>query len=543
MIEDASLPSGLDTAAELFGLLFRSSPFGIVYLDASTRILACNDVAQSIFGLTEEEADGRTTFDPRWQPVREDGSYFPPEEHPVSVCLETGREVRGVLFGIWNEAEARYRWASLDAFPRFEGSSTRPSHALVWMTDVSERVYAREAEERSRGILRSLFDNMSEGVALHEVVRDAGGSCVDYRIVEVNPHYASNVGIARDAAVGKLGSEAYGVSPAPYLEQFSGVAVTGVPLKFETYFPPLDKHFVISVAPIPPSGFATIFFDISDRKRVEAERERLLVELERKNEELESIVYVASHDLRSPLVNIQGFGQRLEKDCSELAERALRALRSAGAGEEVGALELLAKERVPRSLGFIRASAAKMDMLIAGLLRLSRTGRAALDLKVLDMGAMLGGIASTMAFQLEKAGAVLELGPMPPCLGDADQLGQAFSNLLDNAIKYRSKDRPLRISVRGTLKGREAEYLVEDNGIGIPAAQLEKIWELFYRLDPADGVGGEGLGLTLVRRIVDRHGGRIWAESEPGRGSRFIAVLPSAGAGPGKPAIKGDLSA
>jgi PAS domain S-box-containing protein len=543
MIEDASLPSGIGTAAEQFDLLFRRSPFGVVYLDASTRIRACNDVAQSIFGLTEEEADGRTTFDPRWQPVREDGSYFPPEEHPVSVCLETGREVKGVLFGIWNEAEARYRWASLDAFPRFDGSSTKPSHALVWMTDVTEHVYARKAEARSRGAFRSLFDNMSEGVALHETVRDAEGRSVDYRIVEVNPHYEANVGIAREAAVGKLGSEVYGVSPAPYLEEFSGVADTGIPLKFETYFSPLDKHFVISVAPIPPSGFATIFFDISDRKRIEAERERLLIELERKNKELESIVYVASHDLRSPLVNIQGFGQRLEKDCSELAERALRALRAAGAADEEGALAALASERVPRSLEFIRASAAKMDMLISGLLRLSRTGRAALDLKVLDMGGLLRGIASTMAFQLERAGAVLELGPMPPCLGDAEQLGQAFSNLLDNAIKYRSKDRPLRISVSGTLKGMEAEYVVEDNGIGIPGAQLEKIWELFYRLDPADGAGGEGLGLTLVRRIIDRHGGRIRAESELGKGSRFVADLPAAEAGSGRPPKKGERRA
>jgi PAS domain S-box-containing protein len=529
MSDTAGLPSGLENPSEQYDLLFRASPFGLVYLDESTRIIACNEVARSIFGLTEEEASGRSAYDPRWRPVREDGSFFPPESHPVSLCLRTGEEVRGVVLGLWNPGEGRYRWVSLDAFPQFSGASSKPRRVLVWVSDITERILAREAERRSQGKFRLLFDNMSEGVALHEVVDDAGGGCVDYRIVDVNRHYESQVGIARDDVVGKLGSEAYGVSPAPYLEEYCAVARGGGARQFETYFQPLDKHFLISVAPLPPSGFATIFFDISELKRHEIERERLVAELDRKNKELESIVYVASHDLRSPLVNIQGFGERLEKDCLELASQAIAAIRAGGDAEAARGLEALARERIPRSLEFIRASGSKMDKLISGLLRLSRTGRAELAFEALDMNGLMAGIAATMAFQLEKAGAVLEIGDLPPCRGDSEQLGQAFANLIDNAIKYRSPDRPLKISLRGERKGGEALYVVEDTGIGIAREHLEKVWELFYRLDPGDGAGGEGMGLTLVRRIVERHGGRAWAESEPGRGSRFIAVLPSPG--------------
>jgi len=521
----AGLPSGLEDAQAQFGLLFSDLPCGAVYLDDSLRILACNDAASRILGLDSDAVAGRSAFDPRWHNIREDGSPFPAEALPSAVCLREGRPVHGVVVGIWNPAERRYRWASLDAQPQFREGSDRPWRVIVWVADVTDRVLAREAEARTRDQFASLFTHMSEGVALHELVFGEGGACVDYRILEVNPRYESQVGIPRDRAVGRLGSEVYGVTPAPYLEQFSAVPLGGSPSQFETYFPPLDKHFMISVAPLGATGFATIFFDISERKRIASERERLMLELERKNQELESIVYVSSHDLRSPLVNIQGFGSRLEKDCAELALRA----RAAACGEETAArrIEVLALERIPRSVEFIRASAAKMDRLIAGLLRLSRTGRVELFRRSLDMDALLREIASSLAFQMEKAGASLELGSLPPCLGDEGQLSQVFTNLLDNAIKYRAADRPLRIAVRGERRGDEVEYCVEDSGMGIAPEHLERIWELFYRLDPGDGAGGEGLGLSLVRRIVDRHEGRVRVESEPGVGSRFFVLLPA----------------
>jgi signal transduction histidine kinase len=420
----------------------------------------------------------------------------------------------------------------LDAFPRFEGNLPAPVGALVWIADVTDRVEAREAEARSLARFHSLFDNMSEGVALHEVVRDAEGRAVDYRIIETNSRYEGHVGISREKAVGSLGSEVYGTSPAPYVPEFCGVAESGLPDQFETYFPPLDKHFLISVAPFGEDGFATIFFDISDLKRGQVERERLVAELERKNKELESIVYVASHDLRAPLVNIQGFGQRLERDCVELARRSEEAAARASSGDLAGAAEasraaVAVLGRVPRSLEFIRSSGAKMDKLISGLLRLSRTGRAELIRERLDMERLLRDVVSAMQFQFEKAGASVTIGQLPPCLGDGEQIGQVFSNLLDNAIKYRSPERPLQVSVNGERQGRESRYVVADNGIGIAPEHLERIWELFYRLDPGDSAGGEGLGLSLIRRITDRHGGRASVESEPGAGSRFIVCLPT----------------
>jgi signal transduction histidine kinase len=526
MGDTSTLPAGLDDPQALFSLVFQGSPYGAVLIDASTRILASNEAARSVFGITEEEARSRDSFDPKWRAIREDGSVYRPEDHPSVVSLRTGKAVRGGVMGIWNPSEDRYRWMRLDAIPQLEAGTGKALRTLVWIADITDMVAATRAERRSRGLFSSLFANMSEGVALHEVVKDKNGQVVDYRIIDANPHYEAYVGIPREKAVGRLGSEVYGVSPAPYLDIFGDVATSGRPRSLETFFQPLGRHFLISVAPLGDEGFATIFFDTSDAKRAEAERERLLSELERKNKELESIVYVASHDLRSPLVNIQGFGDRLEKDCVQLM-----SLAQAAAGGDEAALDsalAIARERIPRSLEFIRASGIKMDRLISGLLNLSRVGRAELIAERLDMNRIVAEIADSVAFQLEKAGATIEAEDLPSCVGDGEQIAQAFSNLIDNALKYRSKDRPLKIRIRGEREGKEARYAVEDNGIGIAPEHMEKVWEMFYRLDPGDGAGGDGLGLSLVRRIIDRHKGYTSLESVLGEGSRFIITLPAA---------------
>jgi PAS domain S-box-containing protein len=122
---------------------------------------------------------------------------------------------------------------------------------------------------------RTLFDHAAEGIALHRLVRDANGHAIDYMITGVNPQYEAIVGLRRDQVVGRLASEVYGITPAPYLAEFSSAPLTGRPVRFETHFAPLDKHFTISVAPLGPDGFATIFFDITAMKRSQQEQETL----------------------------------------------------------------------------------------------------------------------------------------------------------------------------------------------------------------------------------------------------------------------------
>lgn len=260
------------------------------------------------------------------------------------------------------------------------------------------------------------------------------------------------------------------------------------------------------------------------RHKVE-ELDEANAELGRKNEEMESMIYIASHDLRSPLVNIQGFGQRLNKGVAEIRGRL--------AGEDVpdtvrASLSRLLEERLPAALGFITSSSLKMDTLITGLLRLSRAGRIQLKLQSLDMDALLASVMENFAIQIHESGAsVLIDDSLPACWGDQAQLHQVFCNLLDNALKYRDPDRPLQVRVSGEADHGRVLYRIEDNGIGIAPEQQNKVWELFHRLDPAGPVAGEGLGLTLVRRILQRLRGKISLTSKAGGGSVFTIELPA----------------
>ncbi len=263
--------------------------------------------------------------------------------------------------------------------------------------------------------------------------------------------------------------------------------------------------------------------DISLRKEIESQREKLLKELAQKNDELESILYVSSHDLKSPLVNIQGFGGELEISFKEL----LRLLHSQ---EDLSLvkdeLESCIKNDMAQAIQFIEASSEKLYQLIDGLLRVSRISKTSSTLSDTNMNKLLSVVADAMAYQLQDSGAELEISDLANCRCDEVQMNQVFTNLINNAIKYRSPDRALKITVTSKVMDSTVTYCVKDNGIGINPSHHHKIFELFHRLDPDGEIAGDGLGLTIVKRIVVRHGGNIWVESDSGEGSRFYVSLP-----------------
>lgn len=272
-----------------------------------------------------------------------------------------------------------------------------------------------------------------------------------------------------------------------------------------------------------PYRYIAIRTDITQRKADQLTLQQTAADLAERNKELEAIVYTVSHDLRSPLVNVQGFSRQLTRACD--------TLRAALVGAQDGRLEAEPLRKplestIPQALRFINAGVAKMEALLAGLLHYSRLGRIPLAPRPLDMNALLAEIVAAMKFQLLEAKAEVQIDPLPACRADAAQTSQVFANLLDNALKYRSPRRPLRVHVRGRSEGGQVVYTVADNGLGIAPQHQAKIFEIFHRLNPSDSPG-EGLGLTIAQRVLERQRGRIWVESAVEVGSCFHVSLPA----------------
>jgi len=229
------------------------------------------------------------------------------------------------------------------------------------------------------------------------------------------------------------------------------------------------------------------------------------------NREMEDFLYVASHDLRAPLINIQGFTNELRL--------SLSALPPANNGGEAKGMY----DDIEESLRFIHSATSRMDGLIGGLLGLSRITARTNPHEVVDLQSVVEKIVESFRYQLDQHCITVTVGPLPAVRGEALGLNQVFSNLVDNAIKYMG-DRPvctIGIGV-GDSDGAPAFY-VRDSGPGIPRESQETVFRLFRRLGTS--VPGEGLGLTMVRRIVEKHGGRIWIESTPGQGTTFWFTL------------------
>lgn len=275
---------------------------------------------------------------------------------------------------------------------------------------------------------------------------------------------------------------------------------------------------------ILPGKIAVMFADVTERNLAERARERLMRQLRAKNEELESLVYIASHDLRSPLVNIRGFSGELEKSLIELRGLLSAQPLSESARKRV---DELFRADVAESFGFINSGTAKMESMLDGLLRLSRIGTAQSRPQRLHLRMLLEQVIHQFRFVIKAENLTVEIAAnLPDCMGDPLLISQAFSNLIDNAVKYRSPSRPLKIRIEGDTSESAIEYRVIDNGIGIAAEHIQKVFDIFHRLNPSGDNGGQGLGLTIVRKIIENHDGRIWIESSQDTGTTVFIRLP-----------------
>ncbi len=257
--------------------------------------------------------------------------------------------------------------------------------------------------------------------------------------------------------------------------------------------------------------------DITERKRIDSEIVRINTELVRSNTELGHFAYVASHDLQEPLRMITGYLQLLERRYKDK-------------------LDAEASEFIHYAVD----GAVRMKRLIEDLLALSRAGTQETDFRFVELQTLFDAACSNLRVAIQESGAEITRDPLPTIVADPRLLTQIFQNLIGNAIKFRQTEQHphIHVSSEGTPDG----YIisVSDDVIGIEARHMERIFGIFERLHSTDQYEGSGVGLAITRRILERHGGRIWVESKPGEGSAFYFLIPNpSGKQSAKPAVSG----
>jgi len=373
-------------------------------------------------------------------------------------------------------------------------------------SDVQHELEARKRLERElqaeRDFALQIVNTMGQGLT----VTDEDG-----RFVLVNPAYARFMGYDQTELIGMRPDDVTLSEGHAVLEEARDARRQGKTTTYESQLRRKDGnkiHVLITGSPRLKDGkyngaIASIT-DLSEIKRVQEEREKLISELTAKNAELDGFAYTVSHDLKSPLVTINGFLGFLQQD--------------AAAGD---------MERLKKDAAHIHSAVDKMHNLLNELLELSRIGRMMNTPETISFNDLVREAMELTHGRLELRGVTVHAQPnLPPVYGDRQRLIEVLQNLLDNAAKYMGDQPEPRIEIgqRGEENGKPV-YYVRDNGIGIAPEYHKRIFGLFNKLDPK--AEGTGVGLAIVKRIVEVHEGRVWVESEAGFGSTFFFTLPN----------------
>jgi len=264
--------------------------------------------------------------------------------------------------------------------------------------------------------------------------------------------------------------------------------------------------FILSALKIEYEKAVNLNADLQDTlvelKRTEDELERKAQDLACSNAELERFAYVAAHDLKQPLIVAGGYMNRLGRLYRDKLD-----------------------PNAERFIGYASDAMSRMEALIDALLAYARAGAKANELKVTNCNEVIGLAVTDLQAEIEKSGAIVTHDPLPIVLADDIQIGQLFQNLISNGIKFH-KERPPRVHVSAKRKENEWVFCFCDNGIGIDPKDINGVFDIFQRLHSSSEYQGSGIGLATCKKIVECYGGRIWAESEPGKGSKFCFTIP-----------------
>jgi PAS domain S-box-containing protein len=476
----------LRRSGELYRAYFTASPVALFVSDTRGRYLEANGAACALTGYTREELVGMSIADL----LAGDDTHVLAERLVGLLALGSGR----------NEVRIRRKDGSM-RHCLVHASPVGADRLLGLLLDITDRREAEEQVRDSEERFRSLSESAFEAILVH----DRG------RIVDVNQALCELGGFSWHELVGR---DAFEIIAPEYRE-----------LVYRNLLAEYDRPYEIEAirrdgtrVPVEVQGRSfpyrglvqrvVAIRDISERKKAERVRESLIRDLEAKNAELERFGYTVTHDLKAPLVTVRGFAEYVERDVGK------------------GRMDRLAADaaRITDAVG-------KLQRLLDELFELSRAGRPVGPPVAVPTAELVQEALRLVRGRRSAGNARVEVaGSLPVVFGDRARLVQVFQNLLDNAIRFAgSAPAPLvTVEARPSADG-QAVLVVRDNGVGIAPRHRDRVFDLFEKLDPR--AEGSGVGLALVKRIVESHGGRVWLESEgQGAGTAACVSLPVAGA-------------
>lgn len=366
-------------------------------------------------------------------------------------------------------------------------------------------IFDRQNKERllaSERAYREIFDSVNDAIYIHDLK--------NFSIVDVNKKTCEMLGLEREQILKNMppdiGEPEYSPQKAfeymkkaaegePQIFEWKAVTGNGTKIMVEVNLKKAvinGEHRIIAVVR-----------DVRERFEAREKIAKALFNMKKSNEELEAYAYVTSHDLKEPLRMVSGYLQLLERRYSDkLDDNAREFIKYAVEG------------------------ASNMNDLINDLLVLSRISTKAAEFEKVDLNKVAESVKSALKFKIDENRALINIGRLPEVTAEPTQMQQLIQNLVANALKFRSKENPV-IEIGAEKQGGYYKIWVKDNGIGIEKDFFEKIFVIFQRLHSRVEYPGTGIGLAICKKIIERHGGRIWVESEPGKGSAFYFTLPA----------------
>lgn len=495
---------------EKFKFLFDTMAQGVVIQDENDRIIEANQAACEILGLSMDQILGKSSYDPRWRMTNLDGSAMNPCDAPSVKAQATGKSVTGVAMRVYVPEEKNYRTILTSSVPRFAGGTQTPYQTVTVFTDITENIRIESVLRESEEKFRVAFLNSPDIIGISKLS--------DGTYVDVNDAFVKYLGYARDEAVGRSLKDVGVWADTKERDLLVGaIREKGGIYNHETKLKKKNGELMdvlFSANTVVLGGEKHILVqvrDITDRKKLEKEKEKLFQELEEKNAELERFVYTVSHDLKSPLITIQGFTGLIQSKLKDTA------------GQDV-----------KDSLEYIIKAGLTMNNLLKDLLEISRIGRVVNKKEETAFSSLVDSAVSMLNGEIRARNATVTMGQelkddaFPGAFITCDRLRitEVIQNMVANAIKFTPGNKPPEIKIGIELKKRgEPVYYVADTGRGIEEKYLTQIFKIFERLDAS--VDGTGIGLAIVKRIIDFHGGEVWAESAGlGRGSTFYFTIP-----------------